>query len=165
MSGLPRFSQWTWAGLLFLGLTIAALVVLGHADRTNLSLLQMATVWAWPGLATFYFASIFMRLPSLKLPEDDLGDLEFVTRVFVSGALCVVSISILYLHYGLAAMPPETLSTATAFYFSVVTFATLGYGDLSPAEPIRIVAASQSIVGNLHLGLFVAGIFPVLYRR
>jgi len=41
-----------------------------------------------------------------------------------------------------------------AYYFSVITQLTIGYGDLSPLGPLRFVAPFQGVVGFLF-GLFV----------
>jgi len=40
-------------------------------------------------------------------------------------------------------------------YFSVVTFTTLGYGDLVPIGPSRVVAAIEAFAGSFTLALFV----------
>ena len=40
-------------------------------------------------------------------------------------------------------------------YFSVVTFTTLGYGDLTPQGWSRIVAAVEAFIGSFSLALFV----------
>lgn len=40
-------------------------------------------------------------------------------------------------------------------YFSVVTFTTLGYGDLTPMGLSRIVAACEAFTGSFSLALFV----------
>lgn len=40
-------------------------------------------------------------------------------------------------------------------YFSVVTFTTLGYGDLVPVGPSRVVAAIEAFAGSFTLALFV----------
>ncbi|MBO9496148.1 pentapeptide repeat-containing protein [Thalassotalea sp. G20_0] len=40
-------------------------------------------------------------------------------------------------------------------YFSVVTFTTLGYGDLTPLGLSRIVAACEAFTGSFSLALFV----------
>ena len=40
-------------------------------------------------------------------------------------------------------------------YFSVVTFTTLGYGDLVPVGPSRVIAAIEAFVGSFTLALFV----------
>lgn len=52
---------------------------------------------------------------------------------------------------------------AEAFYFSTVSFSTLGFGDLTPQEGLsRAVAAGEAVVGNLHLALFAASAFFLL---
>jgi hypothetical protein len=43
----------------------------------------------------------------------------------------------------------------TALYFSVVTFTTLGYGDLAPIGIARALAALEAFVGSFTLALFV----------
>lgn len=44
-------------------------------------------------------------------------------------------------------------------YFSTVTFTTLGYGDFSPKQDARLVAAAEAFLGNMHLGILVAAAF------
>jgi hypothetical protein len=43
----------------------------------------------------------------------------------------------------------------TCCYFSVVTFTTLGYGDLTPLGLSRIFAATEAFIGSFTLALFV----------
>ena len=45
-------------------------------------------------------------------------------------------------------------------YFSVVTFTTLGYGDIQPLGVTRLFAALEALIGYFIFGLFVA----VCYR-
>ena len=40
-------------------------------------------------------------------------------------------------------------------YFSVVTFTTLGYGDVTPAGITRVVAATEAFTGAFTLAIFV----------
>lgn len=81
-------------------------------------------------------------------------------RLALDGALSIffsiLSFAVFYRTVGLKidGNCQETYS-AEAVYFSAVTFSTLGYGDISPCAPQRLVAASQAIRGNLHLGLIV----------
>lgn len=42
-----------------------------------------------------------------------------------------------------------------SLYFSVVTFTTLGYGDISPLGFSRLIAATEAFVGSFTLALFV----------
>ena len=51
-----------------------------------------------------------------------------------------------------------------ALYFSVVTFTTLGYGDMAPREEYRLVAAFEAIYGYLALGA-LAGMAVALFNR
>ena len=45
------------------------------------------------------------------------------------------------------------------FYYSYVTLATLGYGDIGPVSPVaRSLAITEAIVGQLYLVVLVAGL-------
>lgn len=52
------------------------------------------------------------------------------------------------------ALTPST-GLGSAIYFSVVTFTTLGYGDLLPKPEFRWLAASEALAGILLTGLFL----------
>jgi hypothetical protein len=51
-----------------------------------------------------------------------------------------------------------------AFYFSIVTFATLGYGDIVLAPGYRIFGALAAICGSLMFGWSTALIFAAISR-
>jgi hypothetical protein len=51
-----------------------------------------------------------------------------------------------------------------AFYFSLVTFATLGYGDIVLAPGYRIFGALAATCGSLMLGWSTALIFAAISR-
>lgn len=48
------------------------------------------------------------------------------------------------------------LHFATTVYFSIVTWTTVGYGDLVPCGPGRLVAALEAILGYLVMALLIA---------
>jgi hypothetical protein len=55
------------------------------------------------------------------------------------------------------ATPSQPLTLADTLYFSFVTLATLGYGDLTPTGPVtRGLAIFEAIVGQLYLAILVA---------
>jgi hypothetical protein len=66
---------------------------------------------------------------------------------------------------------PEYLSSSSfdhslnSLYFSVVTFTTLGYGDIQPLGWCRVVAASQALCGILFTPLFIAFLFGVIAKQ
>ncbi|WP_035054685.1 potassium channel family protein [Andreprevotia chitinilytica] len=52
----------------------------------------------------------------------------------------------------------------TAFYFSAVSFATLGYGDLVLSKPWRLLGPIEAINGSLMLGLFASALYETLQK-
>jgi voltage-gated potassium channel Kch len=53
---------------------------------------------------------------------------------------------------------------ATALYFSVVTWTTLGYGDVRPTPEVRLLAASEALIGYIAMAVFVGLFINVLMR-
>ena len=47
------------------------------------------------------------------------------------------------------------LAFLSCLYFSVVTFTTLGYGDITPTVAIRTLAGVEALVGLFSIALFV----------
>ncbi len=53
---------------------------------------------------------------------------------------------------------PLQMSIWDNIYFSVVTFTTLGYGDITPkTNLLKILAGSEALLGGFTMGLIVAG--------
>ena len=52
----------------------------------------------------------------------------------------------------------------TALYFSTVTYATIGYGDVLPPVQWRLVAVMEGLTGVLMLGWSSALVFAVVVR-
>ncbi|WP_406541645.1 potassium channel family protein [Clostridium ljungdahlii] len=45
-----------------------------------------------------------------------------------------------------------------SLYFSVITFSTLGYGDILPqTSRLRLICGSEALLGIMCTGMFVAG--------
>ncbi|MGE5208115.1 MAG: ion channel [Alphaproteobacteria bacterium] len=53
----------------------------------------------------------------------------------------------------------------SAFYFSGVTYATLGYGDLLLPKEWRLFGPLEALTGSLMIGLSIAFFFAVLSKR
>jgi len=58
--------------------------------------------------------------------------------------------------------PDELKSLQDAFYFSIVTFTTLGYGDITLSEQWRILSGIEAINGIVLLGWTTALLFAVI---
>ncbi len=53
----------------------------------------------------------------------------------------------------------------SSFYFSGVTYATLGYGDLLLPKEWRMFGPLEALTGSLMVGLSIAFFFAVLSRK
>lgn len=53
---------------------------------------------------------------------------------------------------------------ATSFYFSLVSYATIGYGDVTLPQGWRLLGAVEGIIGQLMVGWSVAVLVAVLQR-
>jgi Ion channel len=67
---------------------------------------------------------------------------------------------------GLLNSDPGAKTWFTPFYFSIVTFTTLGFGDVRPACAMgQIIASTEVILGYITLGLLLAVLAEKLARR
>jgi uncharacterized protein YjbI with pentapeptide repeats len=72
-------------------------------------------------------------------------------RVGILSAVVMTMYAALYAGFG--ALTEHGFGAA--LYFSVVTFTTLGYGDVTAVRTFRLMAASEAVVGLLFTGLFL----------
>ena len=92
-----------------------------------------------------------------------------VLSVFISTAIVLISLHIFEIFVWafayMVVLPDGELQTLeTAFYFSAVTFTTLGYGDITLSSDWRILSGLQAINGILLIGWTTAFLFAVLQR-
>jgi voltage-gated potassium channel Kch len=52
-------------------------------------------------------------------------------------------------------LPDNISALLNSIYFSVVTFTTLGYGDITPVGFSRFIATIEAFTGSFSLALFV----------
>jgi len=102
-----------------------------------------------------------------KLVDLFCGYGEDPSRVVIFSLLTIFSFAFLYFFFGITdgstnivfALEYSWLENLknllNSLYFSVVTFTTLGYGDLAPAEWTRAFAAIEAFIGSFTLALFV----------
>jgi voltage-gated potassium channel Kch len=91
-----------------------------------------------------------------------------LTRASVMVALVLLMSAAAFLESmlwaGLYVMVGALATMSEALYFSLVTFTTLGYGDITLHEPWRMLAAFQAANGILMFGWTTAIIVAVAQR-
>ncbi len=76
--------------------------------------------------------------------------------VLTYGLLNIPMFASLYYSFGLNQSGTVVTGDWTAsIYFSIVTWTTLGYGDLLPVPELRIVAAFQALMGYMYMAIFM----------
>jgi len=105
------------------------------------------------GLALCAFALIYTK----KVMSSAVSFKSIITYMRIV-AVIVVYYGILYSRMGL--LDPEgdlIKGLGTGVYFSIVTWTTLGYGDLYPTPGIcQFVVATEAIIGYLYMGILIA---------
>ena len=89
-----------------------------------------------------------------------------ITRLLIFMVWCLMlchlaEISIWGLFYLWSGSQPDA---EAAFYFSGVTYASIGYGDLLLAKPWRVLAPIEGLTGILMCGLSASLFFAVVNR-
>jgi hypothetical protein len=97
------------------------------------------------------YASLLTRWAKSGLFLIITGYGEKPTRVVLWALLLIL------VYAGMYCIPGATTGHGfyEALYFSVVTFTTLGYGDLLPRGHFRLIAGSEALCGILFTGLFL----------
>lgn len=83
------------------------------------------------------------------------SNMEPVAIFSINAAGLVSYFALAHKFVGLTNAGDQT-SYADALYFSIVTWTTLGYGDLLPIAEMRLLAAAEALLGYVYFGIFVA---------
>ncbi len=96
------------------------------------------------------------RLPALAIPART----KLLVVMFLAFAAHALEIGLygatlyaLVQYLGLGSLSgPGGFSLSTCLYFSAETFTSLGFGDVIPAGPIRLLAGAEALNGLLLIG-------------
>ena len=114
-------------------------------------LIAMTTVIHYEALS-----SLNAGLTSLAIPNRRKL-LVVISTSFFAHALEIafygLTIYFLVKYFGVGALQgPAGLSLANCLYFSAETYTSLGFGDLTPTGPIRMIAGVEALNGLLLIG-------------
>ena len=130
------------------------------ARRLRLAALFYRSLW-WP------WSGLTQLLPSKKQRENYLGLFGPLSLIFLLGfwaAGVVFGYAIISWSLDEKLKTTETVTFWTYVYISGTNFFTLGYGDITPLEPIgRALAVVEAGTGFAMLAI-VIGYLPVLYQ-
>jgi len=85
-------------------------------------------------------------------------------RVLIAAVAVILCWAAVYWFGGVVAVTPEGGQIVTcheftaSLYFSIVTFTTLGYGDLRPPPNLRLVAGAEAMLGAGLMALFIVSL-------
>lgn len=141
-------------------------LVFGRAVTTGYSVgLSIAAVTLIASSLLIFFQIVLLMPFRDNGSEFKLDVWRLLLDTMISSLFMIVAFSVLYRNVGLVQNNLDLRPTALdAIYFSSVTFSTLGYGDFAPQPSIRIIAAAQALLGNLHLGMIVGATFAAIRR-
>ena len=134
-----------------------------HDDALKLIAAALAVV-VTPVLSYFGFyiitmvlliTSTFVFLYCLLKHSKVIGMFKGIIFYVVVMGVFIWCFSNIYAEYGIGNSGVIYHDRASAIYFSIVTWTTLGYGDFQPTDDIRIWASMQALTGYVFTGILV----------
>lgn len=113
-------------------------------------------------LSLVFFITNILGVVFSASEEFIVNQLRLFLDVVLSACLHIVVFSYVFRTFRIQDSNDNLIQTPNYLdhlYFSIVTFTTLGYGDMKPSGSSRIFAAYEALLGNLHLGFIVAAAF------
>ena len=157
---------------LLTGGALAAFLLLGGALLGVLGPLGLGDSQPWVVAAVaalFQVAAIWLFIDEIrKALSRDTPLWPHLAGMVGSVALLLLGFAWAYSELGLVdttrAFPTTVHAFPTALYFSVITFSTVGYGDIRPDGVARALAAVQGLGGYVVLGILVSSGFAIIRR-
>lgn len=141
------------------------LVLAGGRIEPSYSVAMSLVAVALVGCSLLVFAQVVLLMPFRNAAGFVVDARRLMADTIISSPFTMTVFSLVYRNVGLTEGGVQMQPTAReALYFSIVTFSTLGYGDFVPSPAARLIAASEALLGNLHLGMLVGSTFAALRR-
>lgn len=119
------------------------------ADGQSFFFLE-STVWAYIFFVFFIAHIVTQFVPGIAFDTQTNYALTIASALYIPLIIMVFALS--YRSIGIEGAETQ----ADYLYFSIVTFTTLGYGDLTPSGTARIYANLQAICGFLFVPLIIS---------
>lgn len=118
----------------------------------------------WAVLISLCGAALFASFRFFNTPHKFESLFHFFACVF----LLLVIFTSVYESVGLCCDTEGNVfkpSTLDAWYFSIVTWTTLGYGDLSPPNILKPFAMLQAVLGQIFMAMIIGKTLFILQRK
>ncbi|MDM7983263.1 MAG: potassium channel family protein [Maricaulis sp.] len=111
----------------------------------------------WALLVSFFFLAhiVTQFMPGYDISKPVSHVLALASGLYIP--LLILVFALAYRHFGISGAD----SKGDYLYFSIVTFTTLGYGDMSPIGPARYFANIQALSGFLFVPLIVSQVIRI----
>ena len=155
----------------------------GHFFLTGMGLVLLVLVATIAGLILDWSGLVFVRLAAMLLYFLMMTWLAMRQVLFtgpidgnkIVGSVCIyLLLGLIWgtLYTALLVLSPTTFNGVRAgmwednlpdlLYFSFVTLTTLGFGDISPAEPVaKFLVYMEAIVGQFYIAILVASLIGI----
>lgn len=128
------------------------------------------------GVGILFFPSILVMFFLVVAYADLLRSMFSASKrhtgreVFLNFLLIAFLVAVfgkIYTYSGLhlASDPEAALTEIDYIYFSVVTWTTLGFGDILPTEVSKVLVIAQVMIGFLMNSIFVAAVITLFTKR
>lgn len=142
-------------------LVLAIQVLRWMADHAHSPVVSVLGAVLWSGLgALAAWHAIRYSLSAARVDSEHFyAALSGYLLLGIGGGIIVAALSRIWSGSMLVGGQPalDGLGISDSIYFSFVTLATLGYGDITPANKVlRGIAVLECIIGQLYLALLIA---------
>ena len=142
---------------------ISVFMVLKHFDVFG----GWAAFWGALSIYGFYFG--YLRSLHKQASEVQSDAIVMLTlNYLIISILIIMSYAWYYYNFCwvLDYNANQTSQKIDAFYFSTVTFTTLGFGDFAPRTPVeKLFVASNALLGSIVTLTFIAGFLAKIKQR
>jgi hypothetical protein len=134
-------------------------------------------IWEKENIPVGEFSDVMLMAPYTVILSG-WGAYIIVAKVFRTGIAMVIAAlvmiallcnwmmtyAVIYRYVGLIDNGAGSKDGLTCLYFSIVTWTTLGYGDVRPSVAARMIAASEALIGHLWMAMFI-GVMAAWLRQ
>jgi Ion channel len=107
---------------------------------------------------------LFYQIPRLSKPWNWIESGAFAMFAVMALTSIVFFYARMYRDYGLKDGDSVVHDATTSLYFSLITWTTVGYGDVVPTPAIRLFAASEGVVSYIGMAALIVVIARLISK-